>query len=442
MSIGRQIPYGCEYSLKRIRISQIRENKLYVYIQTAEIQKEIQTMTKYRILTVLTVVLLGLLFAVFFVSCGSKEPEYLTAEAVRHDIKIAASTNGIIEPVNSSEVYAPVDGLVAEIPLREGSEITQGQILMRLKSEHIRTALAEAKTAQLEAMRQARVIMRGPSNEEINLLEASIAETAMQLDQANSDLAVEESLYDKGAVARTGIENLRQQRDLLQLRLDSQMQQKSDLLGRYSPEEKQWEQDKVKELTEQVRRIEQELKLESIVAPKSGLIYSLAVKPGAYVTKGQLVAQINQPGKVRLRAYVDEPELGRIARGQAVTIEWDGMPDRQWTGTVERPAEQVVELNNRTVGFVLCSIEGEPKELIPNLNVTVEITTDLKPDVLTVPRTAVFSANGEKTVLVLEGEKAVAKPVVPGLVTSDEIEILQGIHEGDRVVLNPQDANM
>jgi HlyD family secretion protein len=291
-------------------------------------------------------------------------------------------------------------------------------------------------------MRQARVIMRGPSNEEINLLEASIAETAMQLDQANSDLAVEESLYDKGAVARTGIENLRQQRDLLQLRLDSQMQQKSDLLGRYSPEEKQWEQDKVKELTEQVRRIEQELKLESIVAPKSGLIYSLAVKPGAYVTKGQLVAQINQPGKVRLRAYVDEPELGRIARGQAVTIEWDGMPDRQWTGAVERPAEQVVELNNRTVGFVLCSIEGEPKELIPNLNVTVEITTDLKPDVLTVPRTAVFSANGEKTVLVLEGEKAVAKPVVPGLVTSDEIEILQGIHEGDRVVLNPQDANM
>ena len=441
MSIGRRIriPSRCGNFLKRIRISQIQKNKLYVYIQTTEIRKEIPTMTKYRILTV---VLLGLLLALFFVSCGSKEPEYLTAKAVRHDIKIVVNTNGIIEPVNRSEVYAPIDGLVAEIPLREGSEITQGRILMRLKSEQIRTALAEARTSQLEAMRQARIIMRGPSKEEINLLDASIAETAMQLDQADRDLAVEESLYDKGAVARTGVENLRQQRDLLQLRLNSQKQQKSDLLGRYSPEEKQWEQDKVKELTEQVRRIEKELKLESIVAPKNGLIYSLEVNPGAYVTKGQLVAQINQPGEVKLRAYVDEPDLGRISRGQPVIILWDGMADRQWEGTVERPAEQVVELNNRTVGFVLCSIEGEPRELIPNLNVTVEITTDLKPDALTVPRSAVINRNGEKTVLVLDQEKVVSKPVVPGLVTSEEIEILQGINEGDRVVLNPQDANM
>ena len=127
MSIRRriQIPGRCENFAKRIRISQIHKNKLYVYIQIAEIRKEIPTMTKYRILTVLTHVLPGLLFALFFVSCGSKEPEYLTAKAVRHDIKIVVSTNGIIEPVNRSEVYAPVDGLVAEIPLREGNSIEQ-----------------------------------------------------------------------------------------------------------------------------------------------------------------------------------------------------------------------------------------------------------------------------------------------------------------------------
>ncbi|MBN2319163.1 MAG: efflux RND transporter periplasmic adaptor subunit [Acidobacteria bacterium] len=395
-------------------------------------------MPKYRILTVSIVVLL----VVFSMGCGSESLRYRTAKAVRHEIKLVVSTNGIIEPVDRSEVYAPIDGLVTEIPILEGSEIAQGQLLMRLRSEQTWTALAETKTALLEAMLQAKIVTSGPSKEEITALDAAIAETAMQLDQADKDLIDEENLLAKGAVARAAVENIRQQRDLLQLRLGSQRQQKADLLERYSAEEKQWVQDKVKELTGQVHRMEQQLKMESIPAPKSGLIYSLEVKPGAYVTKGQLVAQINQPGKVRLRAYVDEPDLGRISRGQPVSIEWDGMADRHWTGRVERPAEQVVELNNRSVGYVLCSIEGEPKELIPNLNVNVEITTDLKPNVLTVPRSAVLNRDGEKVVLVPEGEKAAVKPVVVGLVTSEEIEILQGIDEGDSVVLNPHDASM
>ena len=399
-------------------------------------------MPKYRILIVSIVVLLGLFAAVFSLSCGSEGPQYRTAEVVRHEIRLVVSTNGIIEPVNRSEVYAPIDGLVAEMPIPEGSEIKKGQLLIRLNSEQIRTALAEARTAQLEAMRQSRIVMKGPSNEEITILDATIAETSMDLDQTSKDLAVEESLLAKGAVARVAVEELRRQRDLLQLRLEGQKQRKQDLLERYSSEEKQLEQDKVRELTEQVLQMEQQLKLESILAPKSGLIYALGVKPGAYVAQGQLVAQINQPGKVRLRAYVDEPDLGRIARNQPVRIEWDGVPDRHWTGTVERPAEQVVALDNRSVGYVLCTIEGEPKELIPNLNVNVEITTDLKPNVLTVPRSALYSPNGEKAVLVLQGEKAIVKPVVPGLVTSDEIEILQGIREGDKVVLNPLDVEM
>lgn len=399
-------------------------------------------MPKYRIPVVSIIVLLGIFTAVFSLSCGSESPQLRTVEAVRHEIRLVVSTNGIIEPVNRSEVYAPIDGMVAEIPMKEGSQIRQGQLLMRLNSERIRTALADARTARLEAMRQSRIVMKGPSNEEITVLDAAIDETTLELNQTNTDLAEEEALLEKGAVARVAVEDLRQKRDLLQLRLDGQKQKKQDLLNRYSSEEKEWEQEKVHELTEQVRQMEQQLKLESVLAPKSGLIYSLEANPGAYVTQGQLVAQINQPGKVRLRAYVDEPDLGRIAREQPVRIEWNGMPDRHWTGNVERPAEQVVALDNRSVGYVLCSIEGEPKELIPNLNVNVEITTNVKPDVLTVPRSAVYTRNGEKTVLVLEGENTVAKPVVPGLVTSDEIEILQGIREGETVVLNPLDAGM
>lgn len=397
-------------------------------------------MRKYRILIVLIVILLGVLLSFYMFGNGSDTPQHLTAKAERQEIKMVVNTNGIIEPLDRSEVYAPIDARVARILYREGSEISQGASLMQLESEQMRTALADARTALLEAKRQEKSVLSGPPKDEIAALDASIAETALQLDQAAGDLAVEESLLAKGAVAKASVESLRKQRDQLQLRMEGQKRRKQELLQRYSPEDKQWEQDKVRELARQVEFLQRQQQMESVLAPRSGLLFSLEVNPGAYVAKGQLLARINQPGKVRLRAYVDEPDLGRIARGQQVIIEWDGLPDRQWQGIVERPAEQVVALNNRSVGYVLCSIEGEPKELIPNLNVKIGIITSRKPDALIVPRSAVFSPGGKPSVMLFDGKNAITKPVVLGMATAEEIEIVQGIGAGDTVVLNPLEA--
>jgi HlyD family secretion protein len=285
-----------------------------------------------------------------------------------------------------------------------------------------------------------KAVLSGPPKDEIAALDAAIDEASLQLKEIENDLKAEEALFARGAVTRIATDALRKQRDQLQLRIDSQKRQKQELLDRYSPEEKQWEKDKVREFADQVRSLEQQLLLETVTSHNSGRVYSLEVKPGAYVMRGQLLAKINQPGKIRLRAYVDEPDLGRVAKGQPVEVTWDGLPDRKWTGVVEQPAEQVVAMNNRTVGYVICSIEGSPEELIPNLNVKIEITTVRKPDTIVVPRNAVFSPDGIRSVRVFDGKTAVTKPVVSGIVTTEEIEILEGVGEGDEIILNPLDS--
>jgi HlyD family secretion protein len=385
--------------------------------------------------------LIPLALAVTAAGCSrSDSPAFVTAKAARHEIRVLVSTNGIIEPADRSEVYAPIDGFVASIQKKDGAEIAQGQPLLQLHSEQLRTALAEASAALLAARRQARAVEIGPSKEEIAEVDASIAETALQLEQQNKDLAAEEALYAKQAATRMAVENLRKQRDLLQLRMNSLKQKRQDLQARYSSEDKAWEQDRIAELTKQVDSLKRQLLAESVAAPQSGLIYSLQVKQGSFVSKGQLLAQVYKPGKVMLRAYVDEPDLGRIRKGQQVRIEWDGMPNQQWTGVVEKPAEQVVAMNNRSVGEVLCSIEGGPPGLIPNLNVRVEITTELKANALVVPRNAVFNRGGKPSVLAPGGKGTAVKPVELGLATPEEIEILRGICDGDLVILNPAEA--
>ncbi len=373
----------------------------------------------------------------YFLSNSPELPQLQLAKAARREIKMIVSTNGIIEPVERAQIYSPIDAFVKTVAVQEGEEVAGGRILMRMESQQARTALAEANAALLEARRQAQLVLAGPLKEEVSDVTASIAECDLQLNQLAKDLKTEESLYSKGATTGEAVDKLRKQKDQLQLRSDALKTKKQDLYARYSEKEKEYAQGKVIQLARQVELLEQQLQSESIPAPESGLLYSLLVRPGTYVTRGQLLAEIYKTGNVRLRAYVDEPDLGRIRKGQQVLIEWNGLPDRRWTGVVEKPAEQVIALNNRSVGHVLCSIANQPKELIPNLNVQVEITTASKANALVIPRSAVFNHDGKPVVLVLDATRTVEKAIKTDLFNSEEIEILDGIHEGDSVVLNP-----
>jgi multidrug efflux pump subunit AcrA (membrane-fusion protein) len=203
-------------------------------------------------LVALVLVVLGIAAVVLsLVSSQPDSPSFVTAKAARHDIRLVVSTNGIIEPVDRSEIYAPLDGFVTSIQKKEGSEILHGQLLLRLQSDQVRSALAEANAALLGAKRQARTVEMGPSREELTELDSSIAETALQLNHQNKDLAVEESLFAKQATPRMSVENLRKQGNLLQLRLDSLKQKKQDLLARYSTEDKELEKSRISELTKQ-----------------------------------------------------------------------------------------------------------------------------------------------------------------------------------------------
>jgi HlyD family secretion protein len=396
---------------------------------------------KYRVAILLTaIILLCIFLSMYFRSKGSEPPQLRLATAANRDIQVAISTNGIIDPVNRSEIYAPIDARIVQLYKKEGAEIKQGQLLMQLESESIRAALAGANATLLAEKRQARLVISGPSKEESAEVDSAIAECELQVDQVKKDLQIEESLFAKGAVARASLENLQKQRDLLLLRLEASRKKKRELMQRYSPEDKEWEQGKVEELTKQVALLESQLRLESVPSPTSGLIYSLQLRPGSYVAKGQLLAQVYQPGKIMLRAYVDEPDLGRIRKGQTVEVQWDGLPDRRWRGAVERLADQVVALNNRSVGYVFCSIEGDPRELIPNLNVKMDITTDRKTNVTVIPKSAILNHNGKPAVLLVDGKSTVAKPVDLGLITSEEVEILNGIRAGESVVLYPGES--
>ncbi len=375
---------------------------------------------KYALLIGFSVaILLGTPLACNYLGRDPIASQVSLATAAYRDLQLLVSTNGIIEPVDRSVIYAPIDGFVANLQKREGTEVARGEILMCLESKQVTTSLAEARAGLLQARLQAMPVLSGPSKAEIVAMDASIAENDLQLKQKREVLESEEALLQKGAVTRERVENLKMELNLLQLQGENLREKKQALLERFSSDQRRLEQDRIGQISRQVELLEAQ------------------VKAGAYVNRGQQLAEMYEPGRVRLRAYVDEPDLGGIAKGQPVLVEWDGLPDRQWRGNVERPADQVVELGNRSVGYVICSIEGETKELIPNINVKVQIVAAARSHTLVLPRSCVSSYKGQPAVIVWDGKNSDRRPVRLGLITPHDVEILQGINEGTRVVTNP-----
>ena len=123
-----------------------------------------------------------------------------------------------------------------------------------------------------------------------------------------------------------------------------------------------------------------------ITAPADGTLYSLPVKAGDYVKTGDLLAEMADLHRVRVRAFIDEPELGALEPGEPVKISWDALPNRTWSGKTEVIPKQVVARGTRSVGELLCAVDNKDLELLPNINVNVSIHSNERTNVLTVPR--------------------------------------------------------
>ncbi|HYA98377.1 MAG TPA: efflux RND transporter periplasmic adaptor subunit, partial [Methylomirabilota bacterium] len=174
-------------------------------------------------------------------------------------------------------------------------------------------------------------------------------------------------------------------------------------------------------------------------APIAGTVYGLAVQPGSYLTEGALLASVGQLARVRVRVYVDEPELGRVAVGQSVTIRWQALPGKEWEGVVERKPASIQPLGTRQVGEVLCTINNPGLELLPGTNVDAEIRTAVAENALVIPREAVHHDGAGDFVYVVKDGVIARCDVKTGASTPTLVQIASGLGQGEEVVL-PSDV--
>jgi HlyD family secretion protein len=292
--------------------------------------------------------------------------------------------------------------------------------------------LAKAQAAIQEAQAQEQVLTQGGRAAERQQIDADLARTRLDLDAAQKSYQALDRLVAKQAATRQELDAARQLVDQLQLRIQSLERSKAAIV---TGTDKDIAKARLQQAQSAAAVAQANLDLSVIRAPMDGTVYDFDLKPGAYVNPGDPIAKVGRLDRVRVTVYVDEPDLGRVGRGELVAITWDAMPGHQWKGQVDKLPAQIVPLGTRQVGEVGCVIENPDRDLLPNANINAEIQATVVENAVTIPKEAIRRQGSDTGVLLLDGDHVAWRKVTLGISNYTRSQVLSGLTAGDAVAL-------
>ena len=358
-------------------------------------------------------------------------PSVKFVRARRQTLVSTLPTNGKAEPIEWQVARAVASGLVSRLPVQEGQNVAAGAVLAEIADPTLETDTQAAEAHVAEARANLAALQTGRPADSIEISN-SLARAHLDLDREQKELAVRQRLQQKQAATAMDVDEQAAKVARLQAEIAGLEKRRGALVASSEVDAararllaSQADLDLVRKRSAQT----------VVRAPIAGEIYSLPVRAGAYLNAGDEVASVGRIDRLRVRVYVDEPLLGRVAVGQPVSIKWEALPGKEWQGHVDSKPAAIQAVGSRQVGEVLCTIENPGRDLIPGANVDAEIRTAVVDHALVIPKETLRRDAAGDYVLALAGDTLQRRAVKTGNSTVTLVQILGGLAEGDAVAL-------
>lgn len=294
-----------------------------------------------------------------------------TVEVTRGDIEATIETVGTVDLRDQSILTTPISTGVDVRSVDPGDQVQEGDVLLTLDREPFRAAIEEAESRLYEA------------ETTLATLEATESpETAEGLtERVNAQQRVEE--------ARTALE-----------------------------------------------QAEENLSESMVLAPEDGMIVTIPVEEGDPVEENEELVQIARMEAFVLTLQIDEVDLPLISTGADVSVVLEAYPDHVIESEIHTIARRAETSGGTTVFPATIRFPAqEDLMILPGMNAEVEVTTEVREDVLLLPEGS-FQTVGRRTfVEVVEDGEVVEREIRTGVRSEGMVEIADGLEEGDRVVL-------
>jgi HlyD family secretion protein len=360
------------------------------------------------------------------------------AAEIRHEVIVnTVSTNGLVEPVRPYQFYSPLATTVQAVYVQPGDQVTAGKLLIALNDVDAQARLASAQSGVTAAQASLEAITHNGTQEQRQAAAAEVAQDRLARNQAQQDLDALTKLAATGAASPGEVAAARQRLQVADASLSAAEQSSH---SRYSPNEIARARAAVTDAEAALTAARQVEAQTKIYAPINGTVYSMDAAPSEFEEQGKLILQMADLKRERVRAYFDEPEIGQLAVGQQILIRWDAKPGRVWNGHIVRVPVTVITYGTRRVGEVLVAIDESDAGLLPDTNVTVQVTISSQPNALSCPRAALYSENGQYYVYQIVNGELKRNPVTIGTPTLTQVPILSGLKQGDLVATGTENG--
>ena len=344
------------------------------------------------------------------------------------------TANGKIQPEKEVKITPDVSGEIVELTVREGDHVEKGQLLLRIKPD----IYISQKDRSMAAISSAR---------------ARLAQAEAQYIQAELSYNRTKQLYDEQTISKSEFEQAEASYSVAKAEVDA---------AKYS----------VISAEASLKEANETLIKTSIYAPMTGTVSMLLVELGERVAGTGMMAgtemlRVADLSRMEAQVEVNENDIPRVKLGDTATIAVDAYVDYKFKGIVTEmansakttgvSADQVTNFDVKILvlpeSYKELTDKGNTHPLRPGMSATVDIRTEIKPGIITVPIQSVttrtdttkvtktVSAEDIRTlVFITDGERALAKDVKTGIQDNSYIEIISGVSAGDRVISAPFSA--
>lgn len=369
----------------------------------------------------------------FNTATASFEPSRLSTVERSTMVRSVVAT-GKVEPISKVELKSKANGIIERLHVEVGDLVKAGDVLAELDKEDLNARVREAR-ANLQAA------------------EAGLAGARAQLEKNKVEAEGPDVEFARRAAQRA--DDLYKQKLMPQSELDQARSAYEQAMNRQRAAESQLvvSRAKVTETQAQVaqaraslERADEELRNTTIRAPIAGMVLTRDVEVGSPVSSilnlganATLVMTLGDIGQVFVRGKVDESDVGRVRMEQPARISVETFKDRKFEGRVTLISPMGTEKDNVTTFEVRVSIDNPGNELKANMTANAEIVLEEHPNSLIVPEAALtYDADRQAHVDVFDPAEKTSRrrvPVKVGVSNGTRAQILEGLKEGEKVIL-------
>ena len=400
---------------------------------------------------VILVIVLAILWFAGTRIFGQKSPtsQYQTATAQRGSIVSTVSESGNVNASSQTQVTSPSNGLVQQVFVKNGDQVTAGEKLFTVKS----TATPQEKASAYASYENA-LASYNSATQTKQVLVATLEKDRQAI--LNAQDAVNYQINNPGA------NNPTTKQSYNQLEIDSINSTLTNARETFSADQTKYNQEDTAIAAANAALNSQSLSYQAtqnatVTAPISGTVANISVQPGDAVSAstvtttsnstsfgssssssstngGSSVLSIGNYNQLSILAQVNEIDIPKVKVGQEATVTLDAFPNETFVGKVAS-VDSVGTITSGVVTYnVYINLISPPSSIKSGMSASVAIQTARADNVITVPSSAVQTSSGASYVRVLKNGQVSTVPVTTGISDDTNTEITSGINEGDVVV--------